>query len=139
MMARRERGGFAAPGEVAGAPVESPVPTLLRRFGALLVDWLLCVLIAGLVAPLPNNWAPFVLIVEYGFFVGLFRQTPGMRVTRIACVSYPDGGTIGIPRALLRGVLLALLVPALIMNRQRRGWHDRAAGSIVIDTRPPAG
>jgi hypothetical protein len=24
------------------------------------------------------------------------------------------------------------------MDRQRRGWHDRAAGSIVIATRPEA-
>jgi uncharacterized RDD family membrane protein YckC len=139
MMARQERGGSPAPGEVASPPGELPLPTLARRFGALLVDWLLCLLIAGLFAPLPNNWAPFVLIVEYGFFVGLFRQTPGMRVTRIACVSYPGGGAIGIGRALLRGLLLALLVPAIILDPQRRGWHDRAAGSIVIDTRPPAG
>jgi hypothetical protein len=33
-------------------------------------------------------------------------------------------------------VLLAVLVPALIMDRQRRGWHDRAAGSIVITAQP---
>jgi uncharacterized RDD family membrane protein YckC len=61
-----------------------------------------------------------------------------MRLTRIACVSYVDRGPIRIPRALLRGVLLALLVPALILDHQRRGWHDRAAGSIVIDARPAA-
>jgi uncharacterized RDD family membrane protein YckC len=103
-----------------------------------MIDWLLCLLVARLLGPFPNNWAPIVLIVEYAFFIGLFGQTPGMRLAKIACVSIVDGRPIGIPRALLRGVLLALLVPALIMDRQRRGWHDRAAGSIVVATKPSA-
>ena len=47
-------------------------------------------------------------------------------MTRIRCVSWADGGRIGMPRALLRGVLLALVVPALIMDGDRRGLHDRA-------------
>jgi uncharacterized RDD family membrane protein YckC len=111
------------------------VATLQRRFGALLVDWLLCLLIAGFLDRFPNNWAPLVLVVEYAFFLGLFGQTPGMRLTRIACVSIVDGRPVGIPRAFLRGLLLALFVPALIMDGQRRGLHDRAAGTIVIDTR----
>jgi uncharacterized RDD family membrane protein YckC len=101
-----------------------------------MVDWLLCLLAAGFLDRFPNNWAPFVLIVEYAFFVGLFGQTPGMRLTGIACVSIVDGRPVGIPRAFARGFLLALFVPALIMDRQRRGWHDRLAGTIVIDARP---
>ncbi len=121
-----------------------PAP-LVRRFGALLLDWLLCVLVSGLFAdPMRDGWPPvFVLIVEYGFFLGLFGQTPGMWVTRIRCVSFSklaretshhfaDGRPVGIPRALLRGVLLALVVPALIMDGDRRGLHDRAAGTVVI-------
>jgi uncharacterized RDD family membrane protein YckC len=124
---------------VTGEVAAWPVPTLLRRFGALMVDWLLCLLASGFIDRFPNNWPVFVLIVEYAFFIGLFGQTPGMRIVRIACVSHVDGRPIGIPRALLRGFLLALVLPALILDRQRRGWHDRAAGSIVIDTRPPAG
>jgi uncharacterized RDD family membrane protein YckC len=74
----------------------------------------------------------FVLIVEYGFFLGLFGQTPGMWVTRIRCVGFVHGRPVGIPRALLRGVLLALVVPALIMDGDRRGLHDRAAGTVVV-------
>ncbi|MFB9236162.1 RDD family protein [Plantactinospora siamensis] len=108
--------------------------SLGRRFGALLIDWVLCLLIGGLIAdPVRAGWPPvLVLIIEYGFFIGLFAQTPGMFLTRIRCVDHSHGGRIGIPRALLRGLLLALLVPALIMDDQRRGWHDRLAGSIMI-------
>jgi uncharacterized RDD family membrane protein YckC len=121
-----------------GAAGSWPIADLRRRFGALMIDWLLCLLVARLLGPFSSNWAPFVLIVEYAFFIGLFGQTPGMRLTGIAAVSVTDGRPIGIPRAFVRGVLLAVLVPALIMDRQRRGWHDRAAGSIVIATKPSA-
>ena len=114
--------------------VDQSTASLARRFGALLVDWLLCVLIAGAFAkPTQSPWlAPSVLVLEYGLFLGFFGQTPGMWVTRIRCVSVTDGGVIGVPRALLRGLLLMLLVPALIMDRQQRGLHDRAAGSIMV-------
>jgi uncharacterized RDD family membrane protein YckC len=110
--------------------------SLARRFGALMVDWIACLLVSATFAhpTRPGGaWAPVVvLIAEYAFFIGLFGQTPGMWVTRLRCVSYTDGRPIGIPRALLRGLLLALFVPALIMDKQRRGVHDHAAGSIVV-------
>jgi uncharacterized RDD family membrane protein YckC len=64
--------------------------------------------------------------------IGLFGQTPGMALARIRCISIVDGGAIGLPKAFLRAILLALLIPALIMNADRRGLHDRAAGSWVI-------
>ncbi|HEX6872384.1 MAG TPA: RDD family protein, partial [Micromonosporaceae bacterium] len=70
---------------------------------------------------------------EYGFFLGLFGQTPGMWITKIHCLRFSDGAAIGIPRALLRGFLLALVVPGLIMDSNRRGLHDRAAGSVVVE------
>ncbi|HEX5597055.1 MAG TPA: RDD family protein [Micromonosporaceae bacterium] len=107
---------------------------MARRFGALMIDWVLCLLVANLFGdPLRDGWPPVVvLIIEYGLFIGLFAQTPGMRLTRLNCVSYADGRPIGVVRALLRGMLLALVVPALIMDAQRRGLHDLAAGSMVV-------
>jgi uncharacterized RDD family membrane protein YckC len=105
-----------------------------RRFGALLIDWALCLLAASFYAdPRVVAWPPVVVLVFLNaFFIGLFGQTPGMALARLRCVSVADGGAIGIPKGLLRGVLLALLVPAVIMDADRRGLHDRAAGSIVV-------
>lgn len=107
---------------------------MARRFGALVLDWLLCVLVSGIFAnPTRDAWAPVVvLIAEYGFFLGLFGETPGMWFTKLRCVGIADGRPVGIPRALLRGALLALVVPALIMDQDRRGLHDRAAGTVVV-------
>jgi uncharacterized RDD family membrane protein YckC len=109
--------------------------SLLRRFLALMIDWALCVLVSALFAdPRRSGWPPLVvLILEYGIFIGLFGQTTGMWITKIACVRRDGGGLIGVPRALVRGALLCLVVPALIMDSEGRGWHDRVAGSIMLD------
>ena len=69
-----------------------------------------------------------VLLVVYGLFLGFFAQTLGMRLLRIRCVSMATGGPIGVPRAILRGALLLLFVPALIMDKDGRG----------LQTKPPA-
>ncbi|MBF9130428.1 RDD family protein [Plantactinospora sp. S1510] len=114
---------------------------MARRFGALSIDWVLCLLATNLFAdPFRDNWAPVLtLIVVYGLFAGLFAQTPGMRLCRIRCVLYADGGRIGVLRGLLRGALLGLVVPALIMDENGRGLHDRAVGSVIVaEPRPPA-
>nr|WP_121161805.1 RDD family protein [Micromonospora pisi] len=119
-------------------------PSLARRFGALVIDWVLCLLVANFFGdPVRDGWPPvLVLIGVYGFFVGLFAQTPGMFVTRLRCVAYADGGRIGVIRGLLRGVLVSLVIPVLIMDGRRRGWHDRAVGSVIVPAdpaRPAAG
>jgi uncharacterized RDD family membrane protein YckC len=124
-----------AAGPAAEPESRTEYPTLARRFVALLVDWILCLLVSGFfVADLrTSNWEPVaILIVEYAFFIGFFGQTPGMRLARIRCVSVDDRGAIGVPRAALRGFLLALVIPALIMDRDRRGFHDRLAHSVVV-------
>ena len=105
-----------------------------RRFAALLIDWAICLVVASFYAdPRAVAWPPvLVLIVINTIFIGLFGQTPGMALAGLRCISIRDGGAIGLGRAFLRAVLLALLIPAVIMDESRRGWHDRAAGSIVV-------
>jgi hypothetical protein len=59
-----------------------------------------------------------------------------MYLTRLRCLSYADGGAIGLGRALVRAVLLVLIIPPAVMDGLRRGLHDRAAGSIVVLASP---
>jgi uncharacterized RDD family membrane protein YckC len=118
------------PGQVAPEPV-----TVARRFVALFIDWILCLLVSTIFGdPRRDTWIPLiVLVVEYAFFIGLFTQTPGMFVRSIRCVSVTNGGPIGVPLAALRGILLCLVIPAVIMDGERRGLHDRWTGSVVVD------
>ena len=120
---------------MASELTRTEVASFGRRFGALLIDWLACTLVASfLVASLRTNaWPQLgVFVLAHAFFIGLFGQTLGMRLFRIRVISIADGGGIGIPRALLRAVLLALVIPAMISDGDGRGLHDRAAGSAVI-------
>jgi uncharacterized RDD family membrane protein YckC len=114
------------------------VASLARRFGALLIDWILCLFVARIFAdPRNTAWPPVaVLILEYTIFIGFFGQTVGMFLTRIRCLSVVTGRPVGPARALVRGVLLALVIPALIMNGERRGLHDRAADTVVLAVPP---
>ena len=133
---------MAASTDPAGRPAGSPVGLtgievagFGRRFGALVLDWALCTLVASLFVDdlRANPWPQLgVFVLVHAFFVGLFGQTPGMAVARIRCVSITDGGAIGIPRAFLRAVLLALVIPAMISDGDGRGLHDRAARSAMV-------
>jgi uncharacterized RDD family membrane protein YckC len=111
--------------------------SLGRRLLALFIDWIACLLIAGAITSTRTapEVPPLVLVLEYTFFVGFFTQTPGMWLARIRCVSVRPGQygqPIGPPRAALRGLLLALAIPALFMDHDQRGLHDRAAGSQML-------
>jgi uncharacterized RDD family membrane protein YckC len=103
-----------------------------RRLLALLVDWLLCTLIA--LAALHSRWwtlpifaaETYLLTALTGFTVG--KRLLGIRVARL------DGRPVGLGWALVRTILLLTVVPALITDRDLRGLHDRAANTIVIKT-----
>lgn len=136
----REGGSRGTEGR-SGMPESGTPASYGKRFVALFIDWILCLLLGGVLATatglfatasLRGFWAYPILVLEYGLFVGLFGHTVGMRLARIRCVSVDGYGPIGVPRALLRGVLLCLLVPPLVIGAGGRGWHDRAAGSIVV-------
>jgi uncharacterized RDD family membrane protein YckC len=106
-----------------------------RRLGALLIDWAICTLVASLFVDdlRANPWPQLgVFVLAHAFFVGLFGQTPGMWLTRIRCLSVTDGGAVGLPRAIIRAILLALVIPAVISDGDGRGLHDRAAHSIMV-------
>lgn len=116
------------------SPVDAEPGGFGRRLAALAIDWALCMLIASFYAnPQEIPWPPVLLLILVNtVFIGLFGQTPGMWLARLRCISYADSGALGLPKALLRAVLLALFIPAVISNAEGRGLHDRAANSIVV-------
>ncbi|MBM2623285.1 RDD family protein [Actinoplanes sp. LDG1-06] len=106
-----------------------------RRLGALMIDWALATVVAALLVDdlRANPWPQLgIFVLVHAFFVGLFGQTLGMALARIRCVSITDGGAIGLPRAALRALLLALVIPAMINDGDGRGLHDRAAKSAMV-------
>ena len=122
----------AYPGERFGLPEDGPrsVGSMARRVGALLIDWVVCTLIA--VALFHDQyWTLVVFAVEDYLLTALAGMTIGKRLTGIR-VARLDGKPVGFVWALVRTILLLAVVPALITDRDLRGLHDRAANTIVI-------
>lgn len=115
-----------------------------RRLLALIVDCVLAALVTSLfVRPdlthpnqlqTANYWSLLTWFLITVLGTCLFAATPGMVVfgLRVGRVT----GTILPPwRAAVRAVLVALIVPAVIWDVDRRGLHDKAAGTIVLTIR----
>ncbi|MGP4001979.1 RDD family protein [Streptomyces sp. 8N706] len=129
---------FGHRGKRLGLPEDGPgsVAPLGRRFGALFIDWALCVLIGyGLFAPgdirSAGDWALLVFLVLSVVTVGTVGCTPGKRLFGLRAISV-DGTRLSLPYAALRSVLLVLVVPALIWDRDGRGLHDRLARAVQV-------
>ncbi len=129
---------FGYRGERLGLPREGPgsVAPLGRRFGAVFIDWAACMLIAyGLIArgdqQSAGNWALGVFLVLSLLTVGTVGSTPGKRIMGLRVVA-EDGGRLGTVRVVLRTVLLLLVIPALVWDRDSRGLHDRLAHAVQV-------
>ncbi|MDH2388737.1 MULTISPECIES: RDD family protein [Streptomyces] len=129
---------FGHRGERLGLPESGPgsIAPLGRRFGAVFVDWGLCLLIAyGLFAggngQAAGNWALGIFLVLSVLTVGTVGCTPGKRLFGLRVIA-EDGGRLGVVRVVVRSVLLALAVPALIWDRDGRGLHDRLSRAVQV-------
>jgi RDD family len=139
--ARAAGADLGYPGERLGLPEEGPgaVAGYGRRLIALVVDWLLAMAVSQALAA-AFHWSPmtrsFVTLGVFGVLSWLltaaFGATAGKRLAgiRVACL---DGRErVGLLWSLERAVLLVLLVPAVIWDRDFRGLHDRAASTVVV-------
>jgi uncharacterized RDD family membrane protein YckC len=129
---------FGYRGRQLGLPEEGPgsIARPGRRFGALVVDWALCLLIAyGLIThgydQATGNWALLVFFLLHVLTVGTIGFTPGKRLfgLRVAAL---DTGRPNPLRAVLRSALLCIAIPALIWDRDGRGLHDRLARTVEV-------
>lgn len=134
-------GRRAEPGEYAGQrlglPEKGPgsVGTVGRRLAAVAVDWFACVLIAA--AFTRNPWLPLAIFaVESILLLTTLGATFGMRLLGLRVSTLGRPAPLVAPwRAAVRTVLLCLVVPAVIYDRDGRGLHDKAAGTVVVRAR----
>ncbi len=127
-------------GRVRGASLglAAEGPGSLAGFGtrviAFCVDALGSALVAGLfTAPdLPGNWAlaAFAVITVVSLIAS--GQTPGMRLLGLRLAHPRQGQRLAPWRAVVRTALLCLLVPALVVDSDGRGLHDRLTDTAVV-------
>lgn len=133
--------GPSYPGERLGLPADGPgsVAGWGRRFLALLIDWFASRLVAGLFVGsviwtghgAEELWVFVVFIVEASLLTPLLGGSFGQLVMRVAVVRL-DGRPLSVLQALARTVLICLVIPPLIFNRDQRGLHDMATGAITL-------
>lgn len=126
-------------GQSLGLPASGPGSVV--GFGPRLLAFAVDAVLSWLVATLPAGglhtgmWSTIVFLIEYAVLVGLGGQSAGMRLTglRVLPLGRPAATRHGIgwwtvPRTLL----MALVVTVLFVDRDGRGLHDRASGTVVV-------
>lgn len=82
-----------------------------------------------------NLWAGVVWAVITIVPVAIFGLTPGMTAVGIRVGRLDGSSFVGLWRAVVRGVLTFLIIPAAVRNQDSRGWHDRLTGTVVVRAR----
>jgi hypothetical protein len=125
-------------GERLGLPESGPgaLAGQGRRLGALCVDWAIAYLATGAFGWHPGTaqgqwgvialFAAQMLLLEslLGYTIG--KRIFGIQVGRL-------GGPLTPVQVSVRTVLLLLVIPAVIWDRDGRGMHDRLAGTVVVN------
>ena len=121
------------PGQRLGLPETGSrsVARFGRRLGGIAIDW-------GMAVALSAAFFAYNSIVTLLLFVALQvlftivinasigHAVLGMRVVPLA------GGLLGVWRPVVRALLIALVIPAIVWDENQRGLHDRAAGTILL-------
>src|SRR3712207_3770418 len=131
-------------GERFGLPAggQGSVAGFVRRVAALAVDWMLAYLVSGVFLGPDAFGTPQAAWIVLGIWfvltavpVAAFGATPGMIALGIRVASVDGPPLVGVPRALVRTALVALVLPPLFRDDDGRGWHDLAARTVVVRTR----
>jgi uncharacterized RDD family membrane protein YckC len=129
------------PGQRLGLPQSGPrsLARMGRRIGALLIDWLIAYGLAalamtfGLVSTATLSTAVLVVWFVLGALsVRLFGFTPGQLACGLIVVPVDGREHVGIGRAVVRGLLIALVIPAVVTDADLRGLQDRVTNTAVV-------
>lgn len=121
------------PGRRLGLP-ESGVRSVARtgrRLAALAIDFAVAIVLSVVFFDYHQWAATIIFVVTQIVFItlvagGIGHLFVGLRVVPLS------GGWIGMWRPVVRTLLLALAVPALIWDADQRGLHDRFAGTVLV-------
>jgi hypothetical protein len=129
------------PGQRLGLPQDGPrsLARMGRRVAALLVDWLIGYGLAalgmtfGIVSMATLSTAVLVVWFALGVVsVRLFGFTPGQLALGLMVVPVDGRLHVGIGRAAVRGLLIALVIPALVTDSDLRGLQDKVTNTAVV-------
>jgi uncharacterized RDD family membrane protein YckC len=130
-------------GERIGLPQLGPgsLASTGARVAAFVVDAVASALVAALfvqgghhsgAARLPGSWSLIPLALDYVLGLLIAGRTLGMYLLGLRVVRVDRQAAVDPYRAVARTVLLMLLVPAVIFDKDGRGLHDRFTETAVV-------
>jgi uncharacterized RDD family membrane protein YckC len=131
------------PGVRLGLPAQGPgsVASWGRRIGALLLDWLLANLVLLVLVRDTTPWTAGsdqalwsvgIWVVLVALATGLTGASAGQHLLNLRVIRL-DRQRVGLWNALVRTLLIALVVPPVVSDRDRRGLHDLTVGTVVVN------
>jgi uncharacterized RDD family membrane protein YckC len=107
------------------------VARLGRRIAAIAIDWAIAVALSAAFFSYDSiatllTFVGLQIVFTIVINASIGHALLGMRVVPIV------GGLLGVWRPIVRALLIALVIPALLFDENQRGLHDRAAGTILL-------
>lgn len=121
------------PGRRLGLPESGPrsIARPGRRIAALAIDFAIAAFLWAVFFP-DAQWASTLIFIgTQVLFIPLTSGGIGHLCTGLRVVTL-NGTWVGVLRPIIRTLMLALLVPALIWDVDQRGLHDKAAGTVLV-------
>lgn len=121
------------PGKRLGLPENGPrsIARLGRRVAALAIDWACAVIISIAFFSYDPLATLAIFAIVQAVFLLLVNGSPGHLILGLRVVPEKPG-PLGLWRPFVRTILLCLVIPAVIWDRDQRGLHDRAIGTILV-------
>ncbi|HET9871651.1 MAG TPA: RDD family protein [Propionibacteriaceae bacterium] len=134
----------AYPGASLGLPAtgRGSLASWRARITALVLDWAASMMVAvgifGSAVLDGAGWRAWMILavffVEATVLSSVASGTFGQLLCRIA-IARLDRKPLGFVRGIARAAMVSLAIPALVIGPERRGLHDLAVGTVVINRR----
>ena len=121
------------PGERLGLPETGPgsVGRLGRRVIGLFIDWFIALGISWAVFR-HGGWTVYPIFAAVQIVaIWALGGTVGHRLAGLRLSALP-GYRPAFWRPVVRSILLAVVVPALVWDSDQRGFHDKIAGTVLV-------
>ncbi len=133
------------PGQGLGLPEtgRGSLASWTSRITALVLDWAISMVIASAIFGVEHvirgqDWRAFTILgvffIQTSILTAVAGGSFGKLLTRIGIIRL-DGKHIGVVRAVARQFMVCLVIPALVIGVHRRGLHDLALGTVVVNRR----
>jgi uncharacterized RDD family membrane protein YckC len=122
------------PGEQFGLPEQGSrsVARMGRRILALILDWAIATGVSFLIVHKQDAWITLAAFaVLQVVFIATLSGSIGHLVLGMRVVPL-DPKWIGVLKPAIRTVLVCLVIPAVIFDKDQRGLHDKIAGTVLV-------